>query len=77
MKGAFYTLRVYTRLRVGMISLPHLGDMLAIPFFLWLVIYFYRKDQTEEGLTLEERCLYLFCISGVLIDTYFVFCVKY
>ena len=32
-------------------NLPRAGDMLAIPFFLWLVVYFYKK----EGKTDEEK----------------------
>ena len=61
-----------------MISLPHLGDILAIPFFLWLVIYFYRKDQVEEsGLTIEERVLYLFCIGALFADIFFVCYARY
>ena len=46
-----------------------MGDMLAIPFFLWLIIYFYRK----ERLTDEEKILALFAGGGFIADLYFVF----
>ena len=57
-------------------SLPHLGDILAIPFFLWLVVYFYRKSQ-KGTLTNEEKILYLFCIGALIADTFFVCCLRY
>ena len=57
-------------------SLPHLGDILAIPFFLWLVVYFYRKSQVA-ALTNEEKILYLFCIGALIADTFFVCCLRY
>lgn len=62
--------------RFNRMSLPHLGDILAIPFFLWLVVYFYRKSQTGP-LTNEEKILYLFCISALIADTFFVCCLRY
>lgn len=57
-------------------SLPHLGDILAIPFFLWLVVYFYRKSQAGP-LTNEEKILYLFSIGGLVADLFFVCCIRY
>jgi len=50
-------------------NLPKLGDMIAIPFFFWLVIYFYKK----EMLTDEEKILAVFCFGGLVADLYFVF----
>ena len=43
--------------------------MIAIPFFLLLVIYFYKKPR----LTDEEKILALFSFGGLLADLYFVF----
>ena len=62
--------------RFNRMSLPHLGDILAIPFFLWLVVYFYRKSQAA-ALTNEEKILYLFCIGALIADTFFVCCLRY
>ena len=50
-------------------NLPRIGDMIAIPLFLWLCIYFFKK----ETLTDEERVLFLFAIGGLIADTLFVF----
>jgi hypothetical protein len=50
-------------------DLPRLGDIIAIPFFFWLVIYFYKK----KILTDEEKLLALFCLGGLVADLYFVF----
>lgn len=50
-------------------KLARYGDMLAIPFFFLLILYFYKKP----ALTYEERVLFLFCIGGFLADIYFVF----
>ena len=52
-------------------NLPRIGDMIAIPLFLWLCIYFYKKKE----LTDEEKALYLFAIGGLIADTLFVFVV--
>ena len=50
-------------------KLARRGDMIAIPLFLWLVIYFLRKDK----LTDEEKVLALFAAGGFIADLYFVF----
>ena len=44
--------------------LTHIGDILAIPFFLLLSIYFYRI----ENKTHLEYLLFLFCVSCLIID---------
>ncbi len=49
-------------------NLSRLGDMVAIPFFLWLVAYFWKKpDRTPE-----ETVLMAFCAGGAVADVYFV-----
>jgi hypothetical protein len=49
-------------------NLPRLGDTIAIPFFLWLVAYFWKKpDRTPE-----ETVLMAFCAGGAVADIYFV-----
>jgi len=48
-------------------KLTHIGDILAIPFFLLLSIYFYRiNDKTPL-----EYLLFLFSISCFIIDATF------
>lgn len=54
---------------------PRTGDIFAIPFFLWLVVYFYTKYK-KSGLTQEEKVLAGFSLSGLLADLYFVFIIK-
>jgi hypothetical protein len=48
-------------------KLTHIGDMLATPFFLLLVIYFYNM----ENKTPFENVLFLFSITGFLVDATF------
>jgi hypothetical protein len=50
-------------------KLSRLGDILAIPCFLFLIFYFMRK----ETLTEEEKVLFAFSITGFFADVYFVF----
>ena len=50
-------------------QLARIGDCLAIPFFLWLIIYFCKKPM----LTTEEKVLATFCVGGFVADLYFVF----
>ena len=45
------------------------ADTLAIPFFLLSTIYFSRKPNK----IMVEYILLLFSISGLILDTYFVF----
>jgi hypothetical protein len=48
-------------------SLVHYGDLLAIPFFILLSVYFYKiVDKTNL-----EYILFAFVISCVIIDTIF------
>ena len=54
---------------INLLNLPRIGDMIAIPFFLWLMYYFYKKNI----LTFEERILFLFVIGGFIADIIFVF----
>lgn len=49
-----------------------LGDLLAIPFFLWLTFYFWSKSK-ERDLTHQEYILWIFAITGFFADIYFVF----
>jgi hypothetical protein len=49
--------------------ISHYGDIIAIPFFLALVIYFYKiKHKTNF-----EKILLLFVISGLILDIYFTY----
>lgn len=50
-------------------QLARLGDLCAIPFFLWLCVYFYRKLVLTE----EEKILYIFAATGLIADLMFVF----
>ena len=50
-------------------NLSHYGDILAIPFFLGLSIYFYKI----KNKTFFEYILYIFSISGFLLDSYFTY----
>jgi len=54
-------------------NLPKIGDILAIPFFFLLCIYFYKKNI----LTFEEKILYLFSIGGLCADMFFVLILDY
>lgn len=48
-------------------NLTHIGDMLAIPFFILLTIYFYKI----ENRTLLEEILFLFSFACLIIDVTF------
>lgn len=47
----------------------HYGDILAIPFFALLVIYFYNI----EDKTIIEYVLLLFSISGFILDILYTY----
>ena len=50
-------------------KLSHYGDMLAIPFFIGLSIYFIRIEEK----TVAEYILLLFSISGAVLDSVFTY----
>jgi hypothetical protein len=50
-------------------NISHYGDILAIPFFLALSIYFHKI----KNKTFFEYILYIFSISGFLLDSYFTY----
>lgn len=47
--------------------LSHIGDVLAIPFFFWLIVYFYNLPDK----TLTEYILMAFSVSGFVMDIIF------
>ena len=51
---------------------PQIGDLLAIPMFLWLIFYFWNKS-IERDLTHQEMILFAFAITGFFSCIYFVF----
>ena len=48
-------------------NIVHYADILAIPLFLLLTVYFYRKNNR----TFIENILLLFAVSGFVLDMYF------
>ena len=52
---------------INMITISRIADTIAIPFFLILTIYFYKKN----NLTYIELILYIFSICGFIIDILF------
>ena len=48
-------------------NLCHYADMLAIPFFFLMALYFYKK----RNRTFFENILLLFAVSGLILDSYF------
>lgn len=48
-------------------DISHYGDILAIPFFLLLVVYFYKKKNRTD----IENILLLFSIAGLILDIIF------
>jgi hypothetical protein len=50
-------------------KISHYGDILAIPFFALLAIYFYNIEHK----TTIEYILLLFSISGFLLDIFFTY----
>lgn len=63
-------------------ELSKIGDMIAIPFFFWLMKYFYKKrnERFLKGyktiLSNEEIILFLFVTCGFIADIFFVFFYK-
>ena len=50
-------------------NISNIGDILAIPFFALLCLYFYRIDNK----TPMEYILFLFSITGFVLDTLFTY----
>jgi hypothetical protein len=50
-------------------NISHIGDVLAIPFFALLCLYFYRI----ENKTPLEYILFLFSIGGFILDILFTY----
>ncbi len=50
-------------------NMSHIGDILAIPFFLLLIIYFYQKKTPTQ----LEQLFLLFAIAGFALDSYFTY----
>jgi len=50
-------------------NLAHYGDILAIPFFALLTIYFYNI----KNKSILEYILFLFSISGVVLDIVYTY----
>jgi|UniRef100_A0A6C0DVH9 hypothetical protein len=54
-------------------NLSNYADLLAIPFFILLVIYFYKK----KNRTNIENILFLFAIAGLILDIFFSYIFLY
>ena len=50
-------------------NLSHYGDMVAIPFFLITLIYFYRI----ENKTILENIILIFLLTGFICDLLFTY----
>jgi hypothetical protein len=50
-------------------KLTHIGDIIAIPFFLLLTIYFYKIENKSN----LENILFLFSFACLIIDTTFTY----
>jgi hypothetical protein len=50
-------------------NVSHYGDILAIPFFLLLVIYFYNIEHKS----MLEYVLLCFSISGFVLDIFYTY----
>lgn len=50
-------------------NIPHIADILAIPFFILLFYYFYKI----KNKTVIEYILYMFSFLGVLMDVIFTY----
>ena len=49
--------------------LSNYGDLLAIPFFALLIFYFYQLEDKN----ILEWVLFLFSISGFILDIFFTY----
>lgn len=50
-------------------KLTHIGDIIAIPFFLLLTIYFYKIENKSN----LENILFLFSFACLIIDAIFTY----
>lgn len=55
--------------QISIQNFSHIGDILAIPFFFLLIVYFYQL----KNKTLFEYVLLLFAVSGFLLDSLFTY----
>lgn len=65
----YYNIIVYMKYNNFIKNFSHYGDILAIPFFALLVIYFYK---IEDKSTIEYVLL-LFSISGFILDILYTY----
>ena len=56
-------------MKININNLSHYGDILAIPFFALLSIYFYNI----ENRSVLENILFLFSIAGFVLDILFTY----
>ena len=54
-------------MKINLKNLNHYGDILAIPFFFLLTVYFYNIEKK----TILENILFLFSLSGFVLDILF------
>jgi hypothetical protein len=54
-------------MKINLKNLNHYGDILAIPFFFLLTVYFYNIEKK----TVLENLLFLFSLSGFVLDILF------
>ena len=50
-------------------NLSHYGDILAIPFFALLIIYFYSIENKSR----MENILFAFSIAGFILDIWYTY----
>lgn len=50
-------------------NLSHYGDIIALPFFLLLFIYFYKITNK----TVTEYILFYFSLGGLIADTFYTY----
>ncbi len=50
-------------------NISHIGDIIAIPFFILLVYHFYNIKNKN----LIENVLFLFCICALFADLFFTY----
>lgn len=49
--------------------LSHIGDIIAIPFFILLTMYFYKIEKKSP----LEWTFFLFCIGALIADVFFTY----